>query len=273
MLSDALLISFLRHLGLPPTGTPEQLLTATLHGFARIPYENLTKIIAHAEAGDGHRKQSPQELIHGFIHHGTGGTCFSLTLTLVHFLKVLGFEAAPILADRRYGADTHCAVLVKATSHSWCLLDPGYLISTPCLLPSTTGFSACRLRYDLPHGALELWPTETPDRIDLYTIAPVATHHAATPRYRLTYKTTPVDDETFERAWDRSFSWEMMTYPIVSAVVDTQHIYLQKDTLYLRSPTGSTRVRVTAATVIRELAPRLGISAKVVRRALVHTVK
>jgi arylamine N-acetyltransferase len=273
MLHDDLLAAFLDHLALPTTGTPEQLLQAMLRGFARIPYENLTKIIAHAESSNDHHKQSPEEVIQGFIRYGTGGTCFPLTQTLVRFLKALGFEAAPILADRRYGSDTHSAVLVALAPQSWHVIDPGYLIHTPCLLPKTASRADLALRYALAHGAIELRPTDTPERVDLYTIPSAVTQHTTTPRYRLTYKTTPVDPESFNRAWERSFSWEMMTYPIVSAVINDRHIYLQKKNLLVRSASESTRFTVTADTLVSELAPKLGISAEVLRRALSYTEK
>lgn len=330
MLKDELLIVFLRHLGLPTTGTPEQLLEALLGGFARIPYENLTKIIASAESSHQHHKQSPQDIIQGFIHHGTGGTCFPLTLTLVRFIKALGFEAAPILADRRYGTDTHCAAIVSLTPNSYYLIDPGYLIHTPCLLSNRSEISGVVLRYDLPHGSIELRPTNDKDRIDLYTVQRTVTprpaalesstadstqhstqhstqnryklHRAqndarlcvapgtyvpavairgaespplkpaplniAASRYRLTYKTTPVDAESFDRAWERSFYWEMMTYPIISTIINEHHIYLQKNNLLLRGPLKSSRRTVDADTLVSELAPTLGICADVFRRAL-----
>lgn len=274
--SDELLAVFLRHLGQAITGTREQQLQALLHGFARIPYENLTKIIASAELSQPFRKQSPQELIEGFIRYGTGGTCFPLTKTLVQFLNALGFEAAAILADRRYGTDTHCAAIVALTPNTWHLIDPGYLIYTPCLLPNASVIGGVVLRYNLPHATIELHPTDTDKRIDLYTTQqptqlPPAKLKPETPRYRLTYKIAAVDSESFERAWERSFSWEMMKYPIISTVINQQHIYLQKNNLFLRGPSESIRQTITADRLISELAPKLGISAVVLKKALSYT--
>jgi arylamine N-acetyltransferase len=95
--------------------------------FATLPYENLSKVIRFAEAGDAvAARELPAEIINRHLQWGTGGTCFSLTATLLHLIRSLGFEAEPILADRPYGSNTHCAlrVMVEGQPH---LLDPGYL--------------------------------------------------------------------------------------------------------------------------------------------------
>jgi arylamine N-acetyltransferase len=263
--NNELLTTLLAHSGLPTSGSPDQLLHATLRAFSRIPYENFTKIIAHAEAGTQRWKQTPTELVQGFIRYGTGGTCFPLTQTLLYFLRALGYEAAPILADRRYGADTHCAVIVRLEPRAWHLIDPGYMINTPCQLPSSTQDhqNMLALRYELGHTRIELRPSVERGCVELYTI-----RGELPPRYRLTYKIEPVDQSAFETAWDRSFSWEMMTYPVLSVLEGDRHIYLQRNKLLVRSGSESMQITLSPEELALELGPRVGIAPEVLLRAL-----
>lgn len=257
---DPILYQLLTYHRYPTEGAPSTLLGYTLEAFSRIPYENLSKIVRHAESCNSRAKESPAELIHGYIEHGTGGTCFPLTKTLVHVVRSLGYEAYPILADRRYGTDTHCAVIARLTSNDWELLDPGYLIHTPCRLPDTY-----QLRYELPFSAIELRPEGTPSRVALYTHS-LNESGVLHPRYRLTYKIHPVSDTECDAAWDRSFDWEMMRYPIISCTVGASQLYLQKNSLLIRSRTEATRVTLRDEEILREVSSRFGISVEMLKR-------
>lgn len=239
-----------------PTDLPA-LLPRLLERFSLIPYENLTKVLSVHEQQSRIVKHSPEDVVLGFLSHGTGGTCFPLTATLVRLVRSLGLEAHPILADRRYGSDTHCAVIVKLTPTEWSLIDPGYLIHQPAPLP-TTGSKVV----ETPFNRLELRVASSPDRIELFTL------DGTSSRSRLTYKVTPVDKALFQRAWDASFSWEMMTYPIVSGIRGKEQIYLQKNALLRRSPTYSKRQEMDTARLACEISQRLGIDLSLVQRAL-----
>lgn len=259
---DPLLQDLLIHRGFPVDTSRDLLLKHTLEAFSRIPYENLTKIIRSKESPGSRHKETPAELIHGYIQSGTGGTCFPLTRTLVYLLNSLGYEAHPILADRRYGCDTHCAVIVRLEQKEWELIDPGYLIFSPCKLPK-----AGNVRYELPLTGIELRAHATQEKIDLYTTSTAATGEL-TFKYRLTYKTTPVDTSELLTAWDRSFNWEMMHYPIVSSLLGDTQLYLQKNALLVRSKTDTSRTVLSPSQIIQEMASKLSISEEIVRRAL-----
>ncbi len=264
MLTDPLLAQFTTHMGIALGHDTMANLDAVLSAFARIPYENLTKIIGVSEANQAIVKHTPEEVIEGFISQGTGGTCFPLTLTLLRLVRALGFEAAPILADRRYGTDTHCALICRIEPDCWHLIDPGYLITTPCKLPGTVP-----ARYTLPITTIELRPIPSTTNVELHTAIGTPGGSNAL-KYRLTYKVAPVDEATFHTAWDRSFDWEMMTYPIISRVVGNTQVYVQKNNLIVRSSTQSTKVALDDAALIREVARALAISEHVVRQALVY---
>jgi len=232
------------------------LLDTALSRFAAIPYENLTKIVGVHEAQQAVLKQTPEEVLRGFLLNGTGGTCFPLTLTLVEVLREFGLQAHPILADRRYGTDTHCAVLAEIEPGTWSIIDPGYLITRPLPLPV-----AAPLRASTGFSVIELRPQPSSARVDLFTIT------ESGQRYRLTYKAIPVDLEQFHRAWDASFAWEMMTYPVVSGVREGEQIYVQRDNVTVKSLSGSVRTALNPEALACEISRKLGLSLPIVRKA------
>jgi arylamine N-acetyltransferase len=112
--------------------------------FAELPWENLTKYLKkHAPGrpsggrapldpdrlGDGLLRRSA-EVLRDHARLGAGGTCFSLTNALRRIVTDLGFEARPVMADMRHGANLHCALLVAVEGRRY-LLDPGYLVAEP----------------------------------------------------------------------------------------------------------------------------------------------
>lgn len=221
---QSLLTQFLRLAHIDPEQDHEDLvLTKLCTAFAHIPYENLSKIIkSDSVVSSGSAKRFPDEVLREYLHVGTGGTCFSLTAAFIAILNTLGFEAHPILADRHYGTDTHCA-LVFFREQDIFLLDPGFLIHQPTRLPKTEPLAIAT-----EFNILELRPQEAGQKIELVTVVKNSR------RSRLTYKVSPVDGPAFERAWERSFTWEMMTYPVLTRYSSGRHYYLQGNQLRIR---------------------------------------
>ncbi len=256
-LGSGVLRQFLRDFRIDAARPPEQILHAAARTFSTLPYENLTKIIKDAETGTTEAaRRTPAEVLADHVAFGTGGTCFSLTAALLHLVRALGFTAEPILADRRYGTDTHAALLVwiDGVPH---LLDPGYMIVQPLILPREG-----ELR--IPTGFNELILTARDDgaKVDLATV------HAGKTTHRLTFKTNPVDAGEFLRAWDESFEFDMMSYPVLSRIVGGTQVYFQKRHLMVRSGDDSTRREVTADDLVTELAREFGIAPALVAKAL-----
>ena len=260
-MTSSVLSLFLDHFQISPDLPRATLLTRVLTSFASIPYENLSKIIGFAQAGQAIHKQSPEDIIRCFISSGTGGTCFPLTITLIQLLEELGFPAVPILADRRYGSDSHCALLCEVTPDSWQLVDPGYLLISPLAVP-LHGSAV----YSLPFTRIELRRIADSDRVELYSIADTTSGSGG--KYRLTYKTTAVDEHSFNAAWDRSFDWEMMRYPVLSRVIGDTHIYIQKNSILLRSADSHTRRTIDAGDFIREVSSRILVKEEIIKKAL-----
>jgi arylamine N-acetyltransferase len=252
-----LLAEFLRAFGIPRDLPPEQLLSAVGAAFARLPYENLTKIIRAAASGSVvESRRVPAVVLADHFQVGTGGTCFSLTATLLHLIRALGWRAEPILADRRYGADTHCALVVWIDGRPH-LLDPGYLITSPLLLPETG-----EIARDTEFNQVLLRATAGGSRVELRT------RQNGHESMRLTFKSAPVDRCEFLKAWDASFDWDMMHYPLLTRVSGHRQTFLNRNRLQVRSSQDVTRLEVDPNQLIERIQQEFGIAPEVVANAL-----
>jgi arylamine N-acetyltransferase len=251
--------AFLHHFGIDAGPPSADLLSRVARAFARLPYENLSKILKQEREGRCARaRRHAEEVIVEHTSMGTGGTCFSLTATLLHVLRAIGFRAEPILADRRYGENTHSALVVWVDGRP-CLLDPGYLIVDPIALDDG-GDGERRIATEF--NELVLTPREGGSRLDLETL------QQGSRSYRLTFKTDPADRDEFLRAWDASFDWDMMRYPLLTRVVDGRQLYLQARRFQTRNRDGVERRDVDPSDLAREIATEFGLDASVAARAL-----
>jgi arylamine N-acetyltransferase len=254
---STLLPRFLNANAIVAAADPVDVLGQVARAFARLPFENLTKIIKDAEAGRVEEaRRTPAEVLADHQAHGAGGTCFALTATLLHLVRALGFPAEPILADRRYGADTHSGLLVwlEGKPH---LLDPGYLIVKPLPIPT-----AGEVRIPTPFNELILVGKDGGAKVELSTVQDRRT------TYRLTFKPTPVDAGVFLRAWDTSFDADMMRYPVLSRVIGDRQVYLQKQHLLVRGRAQTKTTEVPPDRLIAEIAQQFEIAPALVAKAL-----
>jgi hypothetical protein len=84
---------------------------------------------------------------------------------------------------------------------------------------------------------------------------------------RLTYKNSPVDAEAFKRAWIDSFTWEMMTYPVLTRSASGQHLYLQGASALIRTAEKTVRSRLDPSEQILFIRDNMGIAHDVVLKA------
>ncbi len=248
---------FMEHFGISPDRLPWQMLGSVAKAFSKLPYENITKIIKREESGSAEKaRRYPEEVIRDHIAWGAGGTCFSLTSALMHLVRSLGWEAEYILADRQYGQDTHCALLVwiEGTPH---LLDPGYLIVDPIPL-----HSGSKQEIQTSFNRLVLNPDGNPGKISLSTI------QRGIQTYRLTYKTSPVDEGEFRKAWDASFSWDMMRYPLLTRTADSKQIYLRGSRLQISDADSIAGKEIKEDELTERIAAEFRIHPSVVARAV-----
>lgn len=252
-----LLSSFSEHFALHQCSSETEQLAALAAAFARLPYENLTKIIKAAEStSPGEARRPPEEVFRDHLAFGTGGTCFSLTATLRHLVRSMGLPADPILADRSYGANTHCALLVRIEGRPH-LVDPGFLILRPIPLDS---IGARELSGSPPGLSLVRQPGTA--NLDLYSL------HPGRRAYRLTYKTEPVDAGEFFRVWDESFGWDMMRYPLLAGIQDSCQLYLRGKFFQVRTGQALQRAGVASGDLAAHISSQFRIDPSVVSRAL-----
>jgi arylamine N-acetyltransferase len=259
--SEELLSRFLNRSGIGYNRPSGQLVNAVVgavaEAFKSIPYENLTKILkASSVISSRSAMRYPDEVIGDYLTWGTGGTCFSLTASAVAVYDALGIEVYPVLADRHYGIDTHCGLVLVTLEGKMLLLDPGYLVCTPVALPAEHPVFV-----DTGYNRLELRPVGN-GRLELYTI--VKTNR----KLRLTFKTVPVSDEMFRNAWERSFAFEMMTYPVLTRQHLGCHQYLQGTTLAVRDSQRTERTVLTPETQVEFISGQMGIHRGIAIRAL-----
>jgi len=253
---QTILSSFLKKNAIDLSLSKEQLMYRIADAFSHIPYENLTKILkTDAVISPRSAMRYPDELMGDYLRWGSGGTCFSLTAACIALFNAVGIEAHPILADRHYGPDTHCG-LVMVTAAGIHLLDPGYLLFIPTLLPKEKTAAV-----ETGYNRIELVPLLNGEKIELYTVV------KGNRKQRLVYKAAPVSAETFEKAWEQSFAWEMMTYPVLTRVSGGNQQYIQGNKLSVRTDQKTHRMELTPEMEVDYIASNLGINRELVKKA------
>lgn len=246
---------------LPPS------IAALLLELSRLPYENLSKIVArHEGLTAGKRPESMVSFsatwLEDHVRNGLGGTCFALTHWLKLRLDALGYSSAYLMADKRIEPNVHCGLVLWHDGRAW-LLDPGYLIFEPIPLPRG-GLSVETVV--APHvvriedvagggrGGEDVWRLWTGPRGGL--------------KHRFDFRREPVDAAEFQKHWEASYSWPMMAYPVLNRVQDGTQYYLQKNNLLVRTSEGGT-MRKLSSTEVRNVATAIfGLPAGLVETAL-----
>lgn len=237
---------------------PGCMLNQIASAFKKIPYENLTKIIkSHDVISFKSAMRFPDELLRDFLTWGTGGTCFSLTAAIIALLNFFKIEAHPILADRHYGINTHCGVFIPTLDSKFYILDPGFLVYDPVEINLDHSITI-----ENNYNKIELCPSKERDKISLHTIL------NKQKKYRLTFKIQPISAEEFYRAWENSFAFEMMNYPVLTREVNGTHEYLQGNLLSIRTANSVNRVELTPEKQVEYISKYMGIHTDIVTNAL-----
>ncbi len=242
-------------------------ISGLLQELSRLPYENLSKIVARHE---GQRAGGTLEGVLSFsatwledhARTGLGGTCFALTHWLKMRLDALGSESAYLMADKRIEANVHCGLALRHAGRTW-LLDPGYLVFEPIPLPRG-GLSVDlfvpphAVRVDeVPGGGRsgeDVWRFWTGPRGGL--------------KHRFDFRCEPVSEQEFQRHWEASYAWPMMDYPVLNRVQDGTQYYLQKNNLLVRTTEGSTMRSLSAAEVRAAATELFGLPRGLVEEAM-----
>lgn len=196
--------------------------------FARIPYENLSKIINLNQHPDAPPLRLPDAVWNGFQRQHLGGTCYALTFFLSSILQYFGYDARPITADMNWGKNIHSAIVLSFANTRY-LLDPGYLIHQP--LPLSRVESQ---RLDYPYLSVELRTESEGDGFNVFTYR----KSQSTWRYR--FDPQPLDWDIFAERWQNSFTLPSMSGLLLTRVTPNGMVYIHDD--YLRV-TETARIR------------------------------
>lgn len=241
--------------------------TTLLQELARLPYENLSKIVArHQGRVAGGSVESMLSFSASWLEEhartGLGGTCFAMTHWLKLRLEALGFSCAYLMADKRIEPNIHCGLVLWHEQREW-LLDPGYLIFEPLPLPrgglSVDMFlppNAVRVE-DAPGGGRageDVWRLWTGPRGVL--------------KHRFDFRREPVSAAEFQRHWEASYDWPMMKHPVLNLVRDGTQYYLQKNNLLVRTAESGTMTRLTPEQVRTAAVELFGLPRGLVEEAL-----
>ncbi|MBF0244796.1 MAG: hypothetical protein HQL31_05940 [Planctomycetes bacterium] len=223
-----------------------------------MPFENLSKIVKYRRVDGDSRAalREPGEVWSDHLRLGTGGTCFALTYWLWAEMcgKVPGLRLC--LADRHYGEGTHACILLEVAG-ALQILDAGYLFHGP--LP--------------PAGEERVFTcAPNPNSIRIVHRAPgryeVGTSSGGDWVYRYLLNDRSVADDEYRRFWEKTFTQEMMGYPVLNRIADGEWVYLQKRRLYVGRGSQRTGCEVRSSQLAGVIGKHYGINPVFVLEAL-----
>ena len=258
---------------------------------SNITYENLTKIIRLEQTGSatGARKldDSDQNDIDSWMG---GGTCFSMTWHMYQALTDMGFKPRLVMGHKRKERNIHCALVLPDPDNSLepsamsgelvhvskpavagdliaqssYLLDPGYLIFDPLLMPFPQPFGTGEAFFPLSPNCVRL-VRPTLESMELWTGGA-----GAPMKLRFEYPVEGVSVEEFKHHWNESFYREMMTYPVLNRLDREKGVqyYYQKGNLVVRNATGSKMTKIEPADRVQTLSDIFKLSPDIIERAL-----
>lgn len=190
-----------------------------LRHFAKIPYENISKIIKSNHNWDSeiNKIRLPEEVTEDYVTSKLGGTCFSLTFFLQSILTQNGFTCYPVMADMNAGKNIHCCLVVILGEQKY-LVDPGYLLTQPMEINPQkpklfrSEFAGVELRYELRSGTYNL-----------------STFNRDASKWRYRFRDRPVPAEEFLQYWLASFGWNSMHGICLTKVMNEGLLYIHKN--------------------------------------------
>jgi arylamine N-acetyltransferase len=195
-------------------------LTQLASAFAFLPYENVTKILKQVRSCSPDAKlRQPEEVIADHLRWNTGGTCFSLCNAFLNVLRHSGYNAFIAMGDMHYATNIHCAIIVNMGGARY-LLDPGYLLHEPILLPAGVEETVVRTSMNLV-----IVRGEADNRFSLYTL------ESGREKWRYRLKAWPAPETEFVAHWIHSFSLNSMEHLTLSRVDAAGRLYFRKNSL------------------------------------------
>jgi arylamine N-acetyltransferase len=230
---DAAVRNFLGHFGLTAQSPDRDFLTRILHHFAKLPYENLSKIIKlNHHFLSIERIRLPEEVMEGYLRHNLGGTCFSLSYFLQSILLQLGYSSYIFMADMGSRPNVHCALIVQLEG-ARLLVDPGYLLTRAMEIHP----DRARI-YETPHTGVEVSFDRRSERFGL------STFDRQVKKLRYTFHDRPTPLAEFLEHWLASFYQGMMHGICLTQLRPEGLVYMHDDYLQIATPQGRRKRRL-----------------------------
>jgi len=223
---------FLERHALSPRNVDLAFLSEIARAYSALPYENVTKILKDARSSATDQKfRLAEEVFEDHLRWNTGGTCFSLCNALQELLSNCGFESFIAMGDMHYGANIHCAIIVRLQEDSY-LVDPGYLLHQPIPLPQTE----VRISTSMSEVILK---NEGGSNFSLFT------EENGVRKWRYRLKAVPTQREEFRRHWEHSFTLNSMEAVILSRANHNGRLYYRKERMELVQPHQRTKQKIS----------------------------
>jgi hypothetical protein len=87
-------------------------------------------------------------------------------------------------------------------------------------------------------------------------------------KHRFDFRKQPVDAAEFQRHWEASYSWPMMSYPVLNRMKDGTQYYLQKNNLLVRTAVSGSMRKLSPAEVRAAAVGIFGLPRGLVEEAL-----
>jgi arylamine N-acetyltransferase len=208
-------------------------LSEILTHFAKLPYENISKIVKlrkHFTSPD--RIRLPEEVMADFDASHLGGTCFSLTYFLYSILIECDFLCYPVIAHMQREPNSHCALVLVFQEKKY-LIDPGYVLNHPLQINKDVS------RYfRTEHTGVET--RFNSDDENFY----VNTFHDANKKFRYKFKDAPLSMQDFLQHWLGSFYWPGMRGICLSQINQNGMVYVNNDYVQVQNERGKKKGHV-----------------------------
>jgi arylamine N-acetyltransferase len=224
---------FLAHFGLVSRSPDRAFLERILDAFARIPYENISKILKlnHHFTTPEHLRL-PEEVVEEHIRHNFGGTCFSLSFLLHSILTQTGFINYIVMADMGRRRNVHCALITDIRGTKY-LVDPGYLLTQSMELSK----DKTRL-YRSPQSGVEIKFDRQVESFQLYTFDQQLI------KLRYTFQDRPTTMSELLQHWGASFYQGTMHGICLTQLRTDGMIYVHDNYLQIATIAGKKKRRI-----------------------------
>ena len=224
---------FIRYFHIQAQAPGLEFLQNILRFYARLPYENVSKVLKlNRNFTAPTRIRLPEEIIDEHISCNLGGTCFSLTFYLQSILSMHDFHCYPVMADMRNRPNVHCALVVVLDRRKY-LVDPGYLLTQPMEIHPDKP----RL-YRSPHTGVELRFNPQDERYHLYTF------NRQEVKWRYSFQDHPTPADEFLHHWQASFYQGTMHGICLTRVQNDGLVYLHNNFLQITTVEGKQKKRL-----------------------------